>query len=228
MRDTNWDTLKRGDVLARFDLRTWESNNIVCFRDSLMAAAGALITTKYGPLGWRIVLRFLAGILSEKPAFLSPTDASVLPRFGGIMDTAVHGDGPRYRNLTSKHDKAHVRTGNPDGSFIINAQDWNNPFPFLPLNLYRRWNEAIEKGKKERFRRTYRSQLIGPSKKQLAPCGYARRIAIEWYRIMKDCIKYIYEKYHRIFINSCQAENWCTEQINYSITLNASYYRLMI
>lgn len=215
MRDTNWDTLKRGDVLARFDLRTWESNNIVCFRDSLMAAAGALITTKYGPLGCRIVLRFLAGILSEKPAFLSPTGASVLPRTPPSMEM-VHDIETWLPNTT----KLTFAQG------ILNAQDWNNPFPFLPLNLYRRWNEAIEKG--NTFRRTYRSQLIGPSKKQLAPCGYARRIAIEWYRIMKDCIKYIYEKYHRIFINSSQAENWCTEQINYSITLNASYYRLMI
>lgn len=74
------------------------SNNVVHFRGSLMAAAGALITTKYGPISppgeRRIVSRFPAGrhIVGEgppSPAFLSLIGASVLPRIGGIMGAAV-------------------------------------------------------------------------------------------------------------------------------------------
>lgn len=111
----------------RIDLRA--AYNVVRFRDALMATAGALITTKYEPIsplgtgGVGSFCRFQpAGILSEQgpfsPAFLSPNDASVWPRIGGVM--GAHGGAllrestwHQTRNSISEYDKAGIRFMNP-------------------------------------------------------------------------------------------------------------------
>jgi len=80
-------------------------NNVVRFRGSLMAAAGALITTKYGPIsppGAVAIGSFCdfqpTGILSERntaicPSLvvLPPTDASVLS-YIDVMSAAMKVD----------------------------------------------------------------------------------------------------------------------------------------
>lgn len=102
----------------------YASNNVVRFRGSLMAAAGALITTKYDPIspsGAAGVGSFRdfqpAGILSERNtatcpslAVLPPTDASVLSYIDDVMGAAMEV-APTYRtrNSISEHDKTRPR-----------------------------------------------------------------------------------------------------------------------
>ena len=96
-------------------------NNVVRFRSSLMAAAGALITTKYGPIsppGPPVLDRFA---ISSQPAYcrrrtrqrlpsltvLPPTDVSVLSYIDDVMGAAMEAaPGYRTRNLIFEYDKA--------------------------------------------------------------------------------------------------------------------------
>lgn len=156
-------TFEKGDVLVRFDLWTVSVEQYCSFSWSANGRRRCLnynqIRPARGPPGVGSFRDFQPAYCRRSlPFFRQP----VHPFCRVSVGTAVHGGGPWYRNLISEHDKARVRTGDPDGSFIINTQDWNNPF--LPLNLYRRWNEAIEE--ENTFHWTYRSQLIGSSKKQ--------------------------------------------------------------
>lgn len=96
-------------------------NNVVRFHGSLMVAAGALITTKYGPIsppGAAGVESFRdfqpAVILSERNtamclslAVLPPTDASVLSYIDDVIGAAMEvAPGPMYRrrNSISEHE----------------------------------------------------------------------------------------------------------------------------
>lgn len=112
-----------------------------------MAAAGALITTKYDPIsppgGRRIVSRFPAGrhIVGEAPLVcLSFANR----RIRSATYRRYHGrrreGGPWYRNLISEHDKARDRTrGSLMNPLLLTRKTGIIRFLFfLPSNLYRR------------------------------------------------------------------------------------------
>lgn len=126
-------------------------NNVVRFRGPLMVAAGALITTKYGPIsppGAGGVGSFRGfeptGILSVErarvaPAFLSPTvrmhpfcGASAHIVMGVAMEVALGYAYPSRSSISEEGDKV-SHDDSPMGSLFANRWLLSRTSPFLSL-----------------------------------------------------------------------------------------------
>jgi len=167
-------------------------NNVVRFRSSLMAAAGALITTKYGPISPPVLDRFT---ISSQPAYCRRRTRWPLslrlpffhqPTYPFCRISTTSWAPPWRRPLDIEREIRFSSTTKLDRTEIfdklfITRYLWREEhiFSFLFLNLCGRWNEVISKegrgrGKEIIFCQTYRFQLIEPSKKRLTPCGCVR------------------------------------------------------
>lgn len=155
-------------------------NNVVRFRSLLMVAAGALITTKYGPIsapGFEVSSRpaycrrgarwrALANLSFTNRRIRSYRISAASPWRWPICVLCIERETRFPR--TTKLD----RTGISDELFIARWLCREKSLLFLSSDLYGRWTRQSKK--EISFTELIEPRLIGPSKNSLTPCGCIR------------------------------------------------------